>query len=163
MTLRLVVMRHAKSDWGGGQGDHERPLNPRGRRTAPAVGAKLAELGWAPDAVFSSDSARTRETWAYLSPSFPGVEPTFTRSLYLAGPAEIVDCLCRLDDDVGAALVLGHNPGFSFACHWFAGADVELKTADVALLEIESESWVEAASSHDWTLVDLVRARSVVP
>ena len=59
---RLVVMRHAKSDWSSGAStDHARPLNQRGRREAPITAARLATLGWAPDRVSSSDSQRTRE------------------------------------------------------------------------------------------------------
>ncbi len=154
-------MRHAKSDWSGGHDDHARPLNKRGRRTAPRVAAHLASIGWAPDVVISSDAARTRETWAGMSATFPEVEPTFTRSLYLSGPAEIVDCVCRLPPEVGTALVLGHNPGWSFACHWLAGADVDMKTADAALLEIDDDEWPSAATRHDWTFVELVCARSL--
>ena len=64
MKRRLIVMRHAKSSWKDpGQTDHERPLNGRGRRSAPLVAARLAELGWAPTRVHSSDAARTVETW----------------------------------------------------------------------------------------------------
>ncbi len=127
------------------------------------MGAKLAELGWAPDAACSSDATRTQETWAGMAPSFPGIEPRFTRKLYLAGPAEIADCICRLGPEIGTALVLGHNPGFSFACHWFGGTEVELKTADAALFEIDDTGWPSASGRHDWTLVDVLRGRDVAP
>ena len=37
--LRLMLLRHAKSDWSAaGTPDHERTLNARGRATAPAMG-----------------------------------------------------------------------------------------------------------------------------
>src|SRR5437764_1228803 len=35
---RLVVARHAKSDWPAGVADHDRPLGRRGRRDAEAAG-----------------------------------------------------------------------------------------------------------------------------
>jgi len=64
MQRRLMLMRHAKSAWQSqAPSDHERPLNERGRRNAPRVGKRLAELGWVPDHVIGSDSRRTRETW----------------------------------------------------------------------------------------------------
>ena len=60
MQRRLMVMRHAKSSWKSQvPTDHERPLNERGRRDAARVGKRLAELGWVPDFVVSSDSRRT--------------------------------------------------------------------------------------------------------
>ena len=64
MERRLIVMRHAKSSWkSDAETDHLRPLNKRGRDSAPLVAARLVELGWIPEAVYSSDSLRTRETW----------------------------------------------------------------------------------------------------
>ena len=39
MTIRLALVRHAKSDWGDPDlDDHDRPLNERGLRDAGAVG-----------------------------------------------------------------------------------------------------------------------------
>ncbi|MEE3099475.1 MAG: histidine phosphatase family protein, partial [Pseudomonadota bacterium] len=62
---RLVLMRHAKSDWGDpGLGDHDRPLNDRGRRAAPRMGAWLAAQGAFPDAALLSSARRVQETWA---------------------------------------------------------------------------------------------------
>jgi len=42
---RLILMRHAKSDWGDpGLPDHDRPLNKRGRRAATALGHWLRDI-----------------------------------------------------------------------------------------------------------------------
>ena len=35
---RLILMRHAKSDWSASGDDHSRPLNARGMDSAPAMG-----------------------------------------------------------------------------------------------------------------------------
>ena len=68
MHRRLIIMRHAKSSWtSGALSDHERPLNARGIRDAPRVGAALVKRGWLPQLVLSSDSERTRETFAGMS------------------------------------------------------------------------------------------------
>ena len=39
MSLRLTLIRHAKSSWNGDEEDHERPLNKRGRAAADVLGA----------------------------------------------------------------------------------------------------------------------------
>ena len=63
--MRLILIRHAKSSWANpGQGDHARPLNPRGRRAATAIGGWLADKGYVPDLILCSDAQRTRETTA---------------------------------------------------------------------------------------------------
>jgi phosphohistidine phosphatase SixA len=76
---RLVLLRHAKSDWPD-VADQDRPLAKRGRRDAPAVGRWLGQSGYAPDAVICSTALRARETWelasAGLRATAPGAFPT---------------------------------------------------------------------------------------
>ena len=48
----LVLVRHAKSDWGDpGLDDHDRPLNSRSLRDAPAAARRLAATGLRLDAL----------------------------------------------------------------------------------------------------------------
>lgn len=155
---RLIVMRHAKSSWEGGPGgDHARPLNERGRRDAPLMGAMLRERGWMPQLVVSSDSQRTRETYEGLVRGLEEeVEVEFTRDLYHAGPAEVLNACEGLDDEVETVLVLGHNPGWESVISYLAGEHVMMTTANCALLEGEG-SWMELMTSGAWTLVDVLR------
>ncbi len=106
---RLILMRHAKSDWSGsGTSDHDRTLNARGRRDAPALGNWLREQGLAPDEVLCSTSTRTRETLDLLA---LGGKPTvhFNRDLYLAEAAVIHRVLSSARGK--SVLLIGHNPG----------------------------------------------------
>lgn len=111
MTLRLVLMRHAKSSWGEpGLADHARPLNGRGRRSAEAMGQWLVQQGILPGEVLSSDSQRTRETWAEAAPAFPQEIPVSWRpELYHAGPDRMLRLLQKAKAET--VLLLGHNPG----------------------------------------------------
>lgn len=106
---RLILMRHAKSDWSGGpSNDHDRPLNPRGRRAAAALGDWLRAEGLVPDQVLSSSSMRTRETLVRLDlPT--GVNVDFLRNLYLATQHDILKAMRGASGDT--LLMLGHNPG----------------------------------------------------
>src|ERR1700748_2682021 len=63
---RLVLLRHAKSDWPD-VADHERPLAKRGRRDAPAVGRWLGEGGFTPGAGVCSTGPRAPEPWALVA------------------------------------------------------------------------------------------------
>lgn len=161
MKRRLIVMRHAKSSWSSGaQGDHERPLNERGRHDAPVLGALIAQRGWVPDRVISSDSMRTRETWDGLMEAMPSIEPRFTSSLYLAGLSAVRQVVSALDDDVGTALLLGHNPGFSLAASWLTGDEIELKTAYAAVMETEAKRWADGLKIGAWDLVEVLTPAS---
>lgn len=163
MLRRVVVMRHAKSSWkSGSQSDHERPLNARGRSDAPRVGAYLAEAGWSPDLVLSSDSTRTRETWALASDAFAGPDVEFTRDLYLAGPREVGALLLDVAPEVETLLLLGHNEGWEDVVTWLSGQDVRLTTANAALLSCQAATWAEAIQrAPEWTLHEVVRPKEL--
>lgn len=157
-------MRHAKSSWAAqGLGDHERPLNERGRRDAPRVAARLAELGWAPDGIWSSDAERTRETAALMLPDLGG-EPsvTFDAELYLAGLPALRKAAGSWEAGWSTVLALGHNPGWEDAASALSGSHIGMTTANAVLLESAGDApdWA-AALSGEWTLVDVVRPKEL--
>jgi len=49
---RLMLLRHAKSDWASpGLRDHDRPLNPRGREAAAKMGTYMVRHALVPDLI----------------------------------------------------------------------------------------------------------------
>jgi phosphohistidine phosphatase len=111
MTRTLILIRHAKSDWDDpALDDHDRPLNPRGRLSAPRIGAWLTGQGTTPDAVLCSTARRTRETWDGIASRLDHApEPVFTGGLYHAAPADMLAAIC--DSDATRLAVIAHNPG----------------------------------------------------
>ncbi|MFM9865448.1 MAG: SixA phosphatase family protein [Micropepsaceae bacterium] len=108
----VYILRHAKSDQSDGSiSDHDRPLNARGRETAPRMGAYLKTKGYKPDLVLCSTARRTVETCELVRPSLGDITVTFEAGLYLAEARTISDRLRKLDDALGSAMVIGHNPG----------------------------------------------------
>ncbi|WP_212523654.1 histidine phosphatase family protein [Actibacterium sp. MT2.3-13A] len=113
MTLRLILIRHAKSGWDDPlQDDHDRVLNGRGQRAAVLIGAWLAARGHVPAEVVSSTARRTLETWERMAPAFP--ESTLMRrdpGLYHASADRMLAALH--DCAASPAMMLGHNPGIA--------------------------------------------------
>lgn len=141
-TFLLALMRHAKSDWADpGLSDHDRPLNARGRRDAPAMAHWLAQQRFVPDRILASSAARVRETvdgllsvWSHR----PSV--AFSQSLYLPSPRTILEhvrCEAWLDDRRRAAMVLvvSHNPAIEQLASALAGEPIRMPTAAVAIFE----------------------------
>lgn len=162
MERRLILMRHAKSSWkSDAPDDHARPLNGRGRRDAPRVARCLVARGWLPDAVFSSDAERTRETWARMAPELPHAPPpTFTRSLYLAGLPAIRQLARAWNPELRTLLLLGHNPGWEQALGALTGTPGHMTTGNAALLIGRGDTWADALAGP-WTLVELIRPRDL--
>ncbi|MGC8471751.1 MAG: SixA phosphatase family protein [Acidimicrobiales bacterium] len=115
--LFLWLLRHAKAvlDVPAGGSDHDRPLAPRGRRDAAALGLRLraGELGFGADAVpglvLASTAARTSET-AQAVASALGLPVERRRRLYYGSPTDMLDELRTLEDGPRAVMVVGHNP-----------------------------------------------------
>lgn len=122
MTLRLILTRHAKSDWDNPlDSDHMRPLNARGQRAAPAVGRWLVRDDYVPQQALVSDATRTRQTWDRIAAEFPAAVPAqFEAALYHAGP----DVMLRVLHTAQAqtVIMIGHNPGIAAFAHMLLAA-----------------------------------------
>jgi len=113
MPMRqLLLLRHAKSSWDDKTlPDRDRPLNPRGRRSAAAMRLAMRDLGLAPDMVMLSPSRRTTETLDALEPwdEVPLIDPM--AGLYLATAAQLLEVLHDAPETVRSVMLIGHNPG----------------------------------------------------
>jgi phosphohistidine phosphatase len=145
---RLVLLRHAKSDWPD-VADHERPLAKRGRRDAPVVGRWLGESGLVPDAVVCSTALRARETWALagaaLAAAGGGGEPVlrFEPRVYEATVLGLLMLVREFDPRWRTVLVVGHNPGLAELTVGLAGSGLAppdaFPTAFAAVLGLSGE------------------------
>jgi phosphohistidine phosphatase len=140
---RLILMRHAKSDWGTpGLPDHARPLNKRGRRAARALGAWLRAEGLEPGEILCSTAARTQETCARLK--LP-LAPCLIDRLYLAEAAAMLDTLRAARADT--VLMIGHNPGIAeFAAGLVAAPPAHPRFGDyptgaTLVMDFDIEDW----------------------
>ncbi|MEZ4319042.1 MAG: histidine phosphatase family protein [Myxococcota bacterium] len=158
---RLLLMRHAKSSWKtAGQTDHQRPLSPRGRLDAPTMARRLQVLDWVPELALVSDSARTEETWAWMSAELDPVPPFELRSeLYHGTITEIRAAIRARVTGQSTVLVLGHNPGWEDAIEALTGEVHPLTTANIALLS-HPGTWAEALDRADWVVEDVLRPRA---
>lgn len=154
MRRRLVLMRHAKSDWStAGRPDHGRPLNLRGRLAAPLMAAYLAEQPFAIDCALVSDAVRTQETWARMRPLLPdGPEPRLEPQMYEAPPDALLAALRAAPDAAQTVLMIGHNPGMeTFAAMLTAPGSARpgrFPTAALAVFHAALPSWAEAGAGR---------------
>ena len=112
-TRRLILLRHAKSDWPDVP-DRDRPLAKRGRRDAPRIGRWLHEHGYQPDVVVVSAAARTRQTWDLVAPQLGGSPAVrFEPRAYAASALTLLYLAQELPARYRTALLIAHNPGLS--------------------------------------------------
>lgn len=146
----LILLRHAKSSWDGGEVDHDRPLAKRGRRQAPEAGAWLADHLPDIELAVVSTAARARETWELASGELtlaPAVR--FDENAYAAWGETLRDLVRGLPEEHETVALVGHNPGLEDLVEMLSGHYLTMPTACLAVLEWDGP----------WASAGLTRAR----
>jgi phosphohistidine phosphatase len=119
---QLFILRHAKSSWDDpALADFDRPLAPRGLKTASLMGRELDRRGWLPDLALVSPALRARDTWRLVAQELPKhVQVEFAEELYEAAGGAILARVRRAK--ATNLLVIGHNPGLQHFVLRLAGA-----------------------------------------
>jgi phosphohistidine phosphatase len=151
--IRLLLLRHAKSDWSdAGLADRDRPLSKRGRESAPLIGRHMRDKGHVPDLVLSSPSTRTRQTVSLVLDEI-GNSPNivFDERLYDFGGGErLLAAIKEHGGETRTLMLVGHNPTVQRLALLLAGAgDSELMTAmerkfptaALAVIDFEAKAW----------------------
>lgn len=159
----LILMRHAKSDWGDESlSDHERPLNHRGKRDAPRMAEWLAKIDMVPDTILSSSSQRTRETVALMTGQWT-TDPTvsFREELYLATPETILRTIRSDACDATKLMIVGHNPGITHLVSGLAEEFTDMPTAAIAIFKISASDWSSVQTSTPMNLMQFMRPKAL--
>ena len=133
----LILLRHAKSDWSGGEADLHRPLAKRGRHQAPEAGRWLAAHVDGLDLAVVSPAERARSTWALASAELTAPPPArFDERVYAASAAALLGVVRELPDDVRTVVLVGHNPGLEDLVAMLTGRDVPMPTSALAVISV---------------------------
>ena len=152
---RLMLLRHAKSDWPEGVEGHERPLAQRGREAAPRIGAYLRQEGLIPDRALVSSARRTRETWDLVEKELGGdVAADVVTRIYDAPADRLVEVVRSCSDRDHTLLLVGHNPGLAdlsvVLCDGSTPDTIarirrKFPTAGLIVIDFEATSWEDVA------------------
>ena len=145
----LYLLRHAKSSWDDPSlSDSERPLNGRGRRDAPRMGAALGDR--LPPMTFRvSRAERAQQTFGALQQSWTGLEVhhgIMEPALYTFDYSKVLRWIAARPDDTDGLALVGHNPAFTDLVNFLVGPGTldNLPTAGWAELSIRIDEWSQA-------------------
>ena len=171
IMLRLMLLRHAKSDWSRpGLPDRERPLNARGREAAPMMAAHMSTNDLVPQRAIVSSAVRTRQTWKLITPTLSRKPETiFEQRIYEASPHTILSVIKETPDSIKSLMIVGHNPGLqALALALVGSGDSELRddlaakfpTGALAVIDFVTGTW-SALRAGAGTLEHFVKPRSL--
>ncbi|MBP7862501.1 histidine phosphatase family protein [bacterium] len=155
--LNLYLLRHAKSSWDSPNlSDFDRPLNERGKRTAPFMGEVFAKKNCPLDLVICSPAKRTRETCdLFLQAAKLDVPVDYEDGIYEASLRSLMNIVKRQDSEAKKILMIGHNPGFGELLYALSGTREHFPTATLASLSFSFDDWLHVnndAGELQWIL-----------
>lgn len=138
---KLILVRHAKSDWTYDVEDFDRPLNERGHKDAPKMAKFLQENGLEIDAFVTSPAKRALTTCRYFAETFGNSKIRKEEDLYEPHPEDFVNTVLHFEDDFSNVALFSHNPGISDFATSLTQNMIQFPTCGVAVFEIGCEKW----------------------
>lgn len=157
---RLFILRHAKA--GTGPDDYDRPLAPRGNRDSFWLGQYLKKTRVLPDLVLCSSAVRARETLIQLQAGAATSFPTRLQDdLYLASAHYVIRRIHRLESDITAVMIIGHNPGLSRLFQLLShnpprdSRSLKYPTCALAVMDFDIDDW-SGLNNHSGHVLEMI-------
>jgi phosphohistidine phosphatase len=148
----LYLMRHAKSSWDFiDLSDHDRPLNNRGRKDAPAMGRELAAREVSVDLILSSSAVRALSTATLVAKEleYDVDKIAVEEEVYKADKRQLLDTIKKIPNQFDKVLLLGHNPTMTDLVNLLSPELIpDLPTAGIVALRFACTTWREIAKDN---------------
>lgn len=141
----LLLVRHAKSDWGNpGLADVDRPLNERGKRDAPVMAQRLLDKGVKISAFIASPAKRAAKTAKIFAEAYGMTKDDilFKEELYLAAPGTFYKVIEKTGGDHDTIAVFSHNEGITEFANLLTNTRVDnIPTCGIFAIKADCSNW----------------------
>lgn len=142
---KLILVRHAKSDWPEDTEDFDRPLGEKGYRDAEKMSKFLKSKNIEIDHFLSSPALRALTTCKIFNDEYD-VEIQEVEKLYNASESFFETLVVTLENEFNTVAIFSHNNGISNFANGMSEDVFMMPTCGVAGFEIDCDSW---ADFHD--------------
>ncbi len=146
--MRLILVRHAKTEGNNPRGDHARELTERGRNDAATVAERLKV--YPIDYALVSTSARTRQTFDALDLDVP-VE--FLDDIYSQELDKIGQHISEVPEGTETLLIVGHSPSLPALSVNLAAAAADEAGADDVARHFPTSTFTVFSIDGDWSQI----------
>ena len=139
---KLILVRHAKSDWPEEMEDFDRPLADKGLQDALKMSKFLKSQNILIDQFVSSPAVRALSTCKVFNQTYR-LDLTTNDKLYNPSENNFNSVIYDLDDQVNSVALFSHNNGISNFANYITDNIFHFSTCGVAGFEIDCNSWSE--------------------
>ncbi len=152
---KLILIRHADTfEQAPNQKDKERVITRKGEMDALKMGMWLKQNHALPQKLFSSSALRAEQTAKLLAEQW-GMDENhlfLTDDLYNISIREMMGFVNALDDSLGTAALIGHNPTLTYFTEYVTGANVNgFSPGTAAVIAFTLDSW-QLVGQHSGSL-----------
>lgn len=148
----LYLMRHAKSSWDFiDLSDHDRPLNNRGRKDAPAMGRELAAREVSVDLIMSSSAVRALSTATLVAKEleYDVDKIAIEEDIYKSDKKGLQAIIQNIPNQFDQVMLLGHNPTLTELVNLLSPELIpDIPTAGVVALRFACATWREISKDN---------------
>ena len=137
---RIILVRHAKSDWPANTEDFDRPLAESGFRDARKMSSFLKNKGLKIHQFVTSPALRTATTCQLFNDVYD-INCITAEKLYNPSEDNFLSVIYDLDDSVDSVALFSHNNGISNFANSFSNTIFHMPTCGVAAFDVECDSW----------------------
>lgn len=137
---KLILVRHAKSDWPEETNDFDRPLADKGMQEALKMSKFLKSSGIGIDFLVSSPAVRTLNTCKIFNQTY-NLDFVINDKLYHPSEKNFHSVIYDLSDELNSVALFSHNNGISNFANSISENIFHLPTCGVVGFEIECDSW----------------------
>nr|WP_294895324.1 histidine phosphatase family protein [uncultured Pedobacter sp.] len=145
MNKKLLLVRHAKSDWADASiSDFNRPLNPRGLTDSVEMAQRISMHGLIPEKLVSSPALRAITTAGLMVLNWKkGIQEIVQEpTIYEANVTSLLKIINEFDDADEYVALFGHNNGITDLAVYLTDADLfNIPTCGLVLIEFPFENW----------------------
>ncbi len=148
---QLILVRHAKSDWGDPSlDDFERPLSGRGKRDAPLMAERLIDKDIKIDLFITSPAKRAAKTAKIFAEAYKAKKDDILirEELYGAGEHVFFDVIAKTDNEHKTIAIFSHNPGITDFANLLTATHIDnIPTSGVFAIKADCKKWKEFADA----------------
>ena len=144
---KLILVRHAKSDWPEETEDFDRPLADKGLQDALKMSKFLKNSNISIDYLVSSPAVRALDTCKIFNQTYR-LNYITNEKLYNPSENNFQSVIYDLNDDVNSVAIFSHNNGISNFANSISEDIFHFPTCGVAGFEINCDSWSQFDGSE---------------
>lgn len=146
---KLVLIRHAKSDWSFDSLDLERPISKRGINDIKVMSKILLDLDLDLDFIFISKAKRTIQTFEFFKKNklFINTKFSIEDEIYDFHGDKVLKFIKNIEDFHSNVLIITHNNTCNNLVTEFSNKSLHVPTCGVLIFEFNVSLWKDINDS----------------